>query len=134
VDEISAAAEQDLIVVGFGTHDAIGAGHAPRAWNVLNDDLLANGFAHVLREQPSNYVGRPASRIGHDHRNRPCRPILGMCYATGDQESWQDNPHSTEFHGKIYRLFIARGLPLLRISSLDLTGTVLGLDGILWRL
>ena len=98
VDEVSAAAEKDLIAVGRCVRDAARAGHAARARNVLDHDLAADDFAHLLREQASNHVGRPAGCIRHDHGDRPRRPILSARGAAGDEGGCQNDLHPTEFH------------------------------------
>jgi hypothetical protein len=42
------------------------ADHRPRAWTVLDDHLLAEGFGQRLREHAANDIGRAAHAIGRD--------------------------------------------------------------------
>ncbi len=74
--ENGAAREQDRVTVGRCLGGAARPGHAARAGDVFDHDLLAEDFAQSRRENPPQRIDRPARRVGHDHGDRPVRPVL----------------------------------------------------------
>ena len=118
-DQIAAASEQDLIAIRRCVCHTVRARHAPCARNVLDDDLATEAFAHLLREQARDDIGRTSGPVRHDQRYRPYRPVLGASGPAGDEDSGQNDPHpiaahSTSpmahkcYHGGIHRAWTPR--------------------------
>ena len=66
-------AEHEGVAVGLGIGDALGAGHAAGAADVLDHDLLAENFAHARADHAAEHVGRAAGGERNDHGHRPGR-------------------------------------------------------------
>ena len=81
---------------GRGLRDAIGTGHAARAADILDDDLLAEHFREALRHDTADRVDRPARRVRHDHGDRARRPVLRKDddRGRGQQKRRQDCAHA----------------------------------------
>ena len=73
-----AVAVEENVAVGCRLGDAARAGRSAGAADILDDDLLAEQFAHGLRQDPRNHIERAAGGEGHDHGNGAGRPILGI--------------------------------------------------------
>ena len=71
-------AEHELIAVGRRLGDAVRAGHAARAADILHDDRLVKLRAQAFGDDPGDGVRRAAGRKGRDHGQRPVRPVLGV--------------------------------------------------------
>src|SRR5262249_49906512 len=56
---------------GFG--DRLGADDGVCARPIIDDDLLAQIFAHLLTDEPAKKIGGPAGREGNDERDLPRR-------------------------------------------------------------
>jgi hypothetical protein len=54
--------EHELVTVGPGLSNALGACHTPGATDVLDHHLLPERLAHALRHNPAEDVGWAASR------------------------------------------------------------------------
>jgi hypothetical protein len=72
----AAVAVEENVAVGRRLGDAARAGRAAGAANILDDDLLAEQFAHGGRENPCRYIDRAAGGEGHHHRDGARRPVL----------------------------------------------------------
>jgi hypothetical protein len=77
--------QQQHIAVGRGLGDEVRAKRTARAGPVVDDDLLAERFRHLLRNQACELVGGAARRIGHDQADRAVRVPLRV-RAGGDCE------------------------------------------------
>src|SRR4029079_9138406 len=64
-----AVAVEENVAVGCRLGDAARAGRYAGAADILDDDLLAEQFAHGLRQDPRNHIERAAGGEGHDHGN-----------------------------------------------------------------
>jgi hypothetical protein len=67
--------EEQRVAVRLRLGDKIGGDSAARAWLVLNDEGLAEGFAEMLRGHACKAVGIAARGKGHDDGHRPLRPV-----------------------------------------------------------
>ena len=72
-------ADPHHVAVGLGIGDALGAGHAAGAADVLDHDLLAEDLTHALGEHAADGVLRPARRERDHHGDRARRIILRGC-------------------------------------------------------
>src|SRR5207302_5090533 len=83
-------AEQERIAVRRRVRDALGAGHAAGAPDVLDNHLMAQHFAHALRHHAAEHVGWSARRERNDHRHRLARIALRQ-RRTGDGDREREN-------------------------------------------
>jgi len=65
--------------------DEFAADHATGATAVLDDDLLTEPVAEMLRDDPADDVIDAAGRKRHDQPHRPVRVVLGR-RSSGDRE------------------------------------------------
>ena len=90
-------AEHDLVAVGRRGRDALRAGHAACAADVLDHDLLAQDLAHARRHDTAEHVGRAAGRERNDHRDRTGRVVLRSHHA-GQREQGRNRGHQSLLH------------------------------------
>ncbi len=76
-------AKDKLVAVGRRLGDAVGAGHAAGAADVLDDHLLAQDLGQSGVENARHDVRGTAGNIGHHHGQRPSRPVLGKALVRG---------------------------------------------------
>ena len=69
-------AEHEGGAVGRRPRDALRAGHAAGAADILDHHLLAEDLAHALGHDAPEHVGGTARREGDDHGHGPRRPVL----------------------------------------------------------
>ena len=91
------AAEHHRVAVRLGIGDALGTGHATGAADVLDDDLLAEQFAHALRHDAADRVLRSAGGERNDHRHGARREILSAGLASRNASAARAAASSTFF-------------------------------------
>jgi hypothetical protein len=79
VDDVGAQsrADKQRIAVGRRARDAARADASRRTGDVFDDDRLTERPLHALGNDAGEYIGRPARRERHDHRDRADRESLG---------------------------------------------------------
>jgi hypothetical protein len=80
------AADPHGVAVGPGIGDALGTVHTAGAADVLDDDLLAQNFAHALRHEAAEHVLRSTGGEGNNHRDGSRRIRLRPSEARDDRE------------------------------------------------
>ena len=71
--------KHELVAVGCRLRHPQRADHPAAAGHVVDDDLLTELLAEILRQDASEHVDRPAGRERHHHGERPGRPVLCLC-------------------------------------------------------
>ena len=69
-------AEHERVAVGRGLGDAVRAGHAAGAADVLDHHLLAEDFGQPRRQHAAEHVDRAAGGERHHHGHRPVGAVL----------------------------------------------------------
>ena len=92
-------AEHEGVAVGLGFGDALGAGLAAGAADVLNDDVLLQDLAHLRGNDAAEQVGRSAGGERDHHGHRAGREILrtgvaGHCHSGHEREAENCSFHS----------------------------------------
>lgn len=70
-------AKNGRVAVRIGFGGTLSANHAASSGHVFNHDRLAKNLAHPFGHHPAEHVDRAAGRRGHNHADRPLRPLLG---------------------------------------------------------
>ena len=73
IDRIGERAHQQRIAVGVADRDGLGSDDGPCPRLVLDHDVDAEIFGHLLRQGPRDHVGAAARRKGHDDLDDPVR-------------------------------------------------------------
>src|SRR5712691_5955770 len=72
---------EEVVAVGGGTRGGLRRDDVPRAWAVVDDDLLADGARQPVGDEAADDVGCGARRERHDDADGPRRPALGAGFA-----------------------------------------------------
>ena len=77
-------AEHKIVAIRGRIGDALGAGHATRATDVLDHHLLPEDLTHALRHDAAEHVGRAAGRERNHHRERLGR--ISLCQRSAREQ------------------------------------------------
>src|SRR5262245_47395738 len=72
-DQRAVYRQQQRVAVGTCFGDRLGADDGVRPRTIVDDDLLAQIFAHLLTDKPAEKISGPAGREGNDERDLPRR-------------------------------------------------------------
>ena len=72
-------AHQQQVTFGGGTREHLTADVARGVGAIVDDDLLAEQFAHLRCDQPRDQIDAAAGREGHDDTQRLGRKSIGLC-------------------------------------------------------
>ena len=102
-------AEHHGVAVGRRIGDALGAGHAAGAADVLDHHLLAEDLAHARADHAAEHVGRTAGGERDHHGDRPGRIVLGAGVAVSADEAGQYGGQDLEH--VVSSIVVGRHLP-----------------------
>jgi hypothetical protein len=83
----TAIGQPDRIAVGLGARDRLGPDIAAAAYAVLDEQLLAQALAKLLRQEAGDNVGAAPRRERHDQADRPFRPACLRARRLGSRGS-----------------------------------------------
>jgi len=91
-------AEIDRVTVGGRLGGELHADIARRAGAVVDDDLLAEEFGELRRNDPRHEIRGAARGEGNDHPDRPIRVACLPECKRGTQRQREHHPHAQLFH------------------------------------